>query len=129
MAGMTHIEQHYAKFFDKVGWFYEHRPQGFKITPNFIVEFLCRHSECVPMHAIAVYIDEKAMNLKQAEAHLDRLEQAVGTSRYCTPNLAVFGADPSISVWEMPHGAGGGVETASNWCLDLHKNWLVTERA
>ena len=109
----SRLEARWAAFFDLVGWEWEYEPidlEGW--TPDFRVIIPCGHSECNGHHTLLVEV-KPYYSLDQFADHqvaLYRLQHP-----WDEPVGAMFGINPSITEWEMIHGAGGGIESVSGW--------------
>jgi hypothetical protein len=120
------LHRRYARFFDKVGWFWEYKPTRFrvKLPPDFLVEFVCHRNDCTPTHALLVYIDDKTTDPRE---RMWKISKIVNRSPYDVPNIAVFGEAPQNSHWEMVHGDGGGCYTVDDWInCDIDNAWAAT---
>lgn len=120
----SRLEARWAAFFDLVGWKWVYEPLDLKgWSPDFLVEFRCGHSDCPPSHTLLVEI-KPYTSLGQFRGH-KCLDFSYGKScGFPADSSAAFGVDPSVTWWEMSHGAGGGVETIENWVFgDIQKLW------
>ena len=123
---MTKLERRWAWFFMLAGWTWAYRPRTkYFLSPTFRVSFPCGHGECHGSHELDVFLRDVTRvedfgvtiwNLASARPPADDLMGA--GSPYDAPHTALFGADPSVTTWEMAHGAGGGCETVSRWVPD-----------
>ena len=48
------------------------------------------------------------------------------TQMYSEPHPALFGDGPENTYWQMPHGAGGGVEAVAQWVPGAARIWEQT---
>lgn len=116
------LHRRYARFFDRVGWFWEYKPKGFRLKPDFLVEFVCRCRD-YSTHPLFAYIDDKATDLNQLVWSISR---SANRSPYDVPHVAVFGEHPRNSHWEMVHGDGGGFCTIADWIdCDIDVAWAA----
>lgn len=102
------LKLRWARFFTLAGWDWKlsQRP-GF----DFQVTFPCNHSECHGSHSLLVRVCEK-----NHDALVTKHEELWDAGfMYTAPHPALFGDGPDNTHWQMPHGAGGGYETAVNW--------------
>lgn len=109
----SRLEARWACFFDLAGWRWQYEPIDLPgWSPDFRVEFPCGHSECPPSHTLLVEIKPYFSKGHQC------LNFAYGEGIPAHASAA-FGNDPSISEWEMSHGAGGGIfsipELVAGW--------------
>jgi hypothetical protein len=100
------LKLRWARFFTLAGWNWKLSPRpGF----DFQVTFPCSHSECHGSHTLIVRVVDKNHDA------LARKFRDTFSNAYEEPHPALFGDGPANTYWEMPHGAGGGSETAENW--------------
>ena len=111
------LEATWAAFFDLAGWKWERDPvdhQGW--IPNFRVTFQCEHSECNGDHTLLVEVKPYS-DMEKFTGH-PCMDYAYGGSKNEDGGIGVipadgsaaFGANPSVTRWEISHGAGGGIE-------------------
>ncbi len=113
----SRLEARWAAFFDCIEWQWKYEPvdlQGW--TPDFWVSFPCTHSECERTYGQRDGSHELYIEVKPYY----RLDEFVGhpvtrVEPYSHPAPARFGIDPSVTAWEMAHGAGGGLFTVEQW--------------
>lgn len=103
-----YLKLRWARFFTLAGWNWKLSSKpGF----DFQVTFPCRHSECHGSHSLLVRVCEKTHDaLVRKHEDLYDLDRT-----YSEPHPALFGDGPCNTHWQMPHGAGGGCESAYNW--------------
>lgn len=109
----TSLEARWAAFFDLADWRYWMNPAPVgDWQPDFQVEFECGHSECGPTHTLLVSVLSTktlaAFNGHPCKAHNYGVKDEGG--RWIADGGAAFGDGPSVTHWEISHGAGGGVE-------------------
>jgi hypothetical protein len=127
----SRLEAKWACFFDLINWKWQYEPidiEGW--SPDFRVEFSCGHSECSGLHVLLVEV-KPYYHIKDFDGHpcmkysyggLAKDEGGIGVIP--ADASAAFGADPSITYWEMAHGAGGGCESIDNWVYgDIDAIW------
>ena len=122
----SRLEARWAAFFDLAGWDHEYEPidlHGW--SPDFRVEFPCSHSECSGSHVLLVEV--KPFFEQKQFWGLQCLKYPFGRG----PNgeeipahaSAAFGANTSITEWEMAHGSGGGSECVEFWVPEHKGLW------
>lgn len=122
----TPLLAQWAAFFDLAEWQWSRgvvRVGDWQ--PDFRVSFKCGHSECRGSHTILVSVLPVA-DLSDVKGHpaLSHFYGVTGNEGKSIADAgALFGASPSASTWQMSHGAGGGVETVSNWADDVGTLW------
>jgi hypothetical protein len=114
----TKLDATWAAFFDLAGWDWWYNPRSFdNWKPEFKVRLYCSHSECRGEHILYVSILDinSIISVKNHPAfdHFYVVKEPNGKS--VGDAGAVFGNHPSISHWEMTHGAGGGIESVEYW--------------
>lgn len=115
----SRLEARWAVFFDLAKWKWEYEPIDLPgWSPDFRVEFYCSHSECSGSHSLLVEI-KPYFKLSDFENH-PCMNYPFGicfsTGEHIPADAsAAFGSNPSITYWEMVHGAGGGVERINEW--------------
>lgn len=117
----TRLEAHWAAFFDLAGWEWHYNPVAIQDwLPDFRVKFDCSHSECGGHHTLLVSILPclKVDDLKNHPCH----KHSYGTD-IPADSGAAFGITPDVTLWEMAHGAGGGVESVSGWVPNSSELW------
>jgi hypothetical protein len=112
----SRLEARWACFFDLVKWQWQYEPidlEGW--SPDFRVEFPCGHSECNGSHVLLVEV-KPYFNIRDFDGHPCKdypFGQKFGVGDDVIGSIpadasAAFGANPSVTGWEMAHGAGGG---------------------
>ncbi|RZU28911.1 hypothetical protein BDD14_6494 [Edaphobacter modestus] len=86
---------------------------------DFKVTIPCTHSECSGSHALLVRVVEKTGEVL-AKSHG---EEFSAEQMYTAPHPALFGNGPKNTFWQMPHGAGGGVEAVAEWVPNASQIW------
>lgn len=142
----SRLEAQWAAFFDLIEWKWEYEPIDLvSWTPDFRVEFKCGRPECggwgsehsllievKPFYSIDEFIGHPCMDYPYGVFYDEN-----GITEYCIPAdaSAAFGINPSVTQWEMCHGAGGGVFTIENWIgfeFDIDMLWkqanMITRR-
>ena len=113
------LKLRWARFFTLADW-------QWKLSPrpdfDFVVTFPCRHSECGGSHTLLVRVVERAHDVL-ARSHSERFS---ADQMYTEPHPALFGDGPENTYWQMPHGAGGGVESVEQWFPNAHQTWRQT---
>lgn len=114
----SRLEARWAAFFDLAGWEWEYEPFDFDgWTPDFRVSFPCSHSECSGEHTLFVEV-KPYLTIENFKGHrcLDFPygQDGLGGSIPADASAA-FGNNPSVTMWEMCHGAGGGEESVEGW--------------
>lgn len=123
----TALEARWAAFFDLAGWTWRCNPAPVADwKPDFHVTFPCDHSECGGSHSLLVSI--LAISDMQASGGHPALGYAYGARSFSNISIgadagALFGTDPSVTYWEMSHGAGGGVSDVTQWVHDALALW------
>lgn len=108
----SRLEARWACFFDLANWQWEYEPVDLSgWSPDFRVEFPCRHSECRPTHTLLVEV-KPYFSIEDFSGHPCR-NYAWGVGIPADASAA-FGANPWVTEWEMAHGSGGGIETVGN---------------
>ena len=124
---MTKLEKRWAWFFVMNGWRWTYHPVcEYFLRPTFRVSFRCEHSECNGSHTLDVFLmdvdHEKDFGLTVYDLAGARPQTDV-CGAYVEPHPALFGSNPSVTTWEMAHGAGGGMECVPNWAPDWRGDW------
>lgn len=75
--------------------------------------------ECDPNFMHELYAEVKPYySLEEFEGHpvtlIDPWEE---------PSPARFGIDPTVTEWQMAHGSGGGIESATDWDEEWENHW------
>jgi hypothetical protein len=128
----TQLEARWAAFFDLVGWSWWANPLAIgNWRPDFKVKFRCEHSECGGTHTllVAVLPFSNIQNFKDHPClgHAYGVKDAEGNWR--ADAGAAFGDDPSVTQWEIAHGAGGGIQDIYCWVREADKLWAETEKS
>lgn len=123
----SRLEARWAAFFDLAGWSWEYEPIDLPgWSPDFRVSFPCGHSECGgrgSTHTLLVEV-KPYFNLKDFFGH-QCMKHPFGRDIPADASAA-FGNSPSVTYWEMSHGAGGGVETVDNWVTEnVNELWNI----
>jgi hypothetical protein len=120
----SRLEATWAAFFDLAGWKWEYEPvdleveidgEKFNWDPDFHVSFHCGHSECPPRHEL--YVEVKPYR------SIAEFDNHVVSKLACFDDGAMFGIDPSVTEWQMSHGAGGGVFNVEFWVPNCNTLW------
>lgn len=113
----SRLEARWAAFFDlcKIEWQYEPVDlHGW--TPDFRLKFLCGHSDCPDYHTLFVEVkpysdvddfrDHPCMSWTCGWRYNDLIgeEEKLGAD-----GAGGFGINPEVTVFEIAHGAGGGL--------------------
>lgn len=122
----TRLEAQWAAFFDLAGWSYWTNPVAVNDwRPDFKLKFRCSHSECGGYHVIfaSVLPIDQLEDVKNHPAlkHIYGVDFSSGNR--IGDAGAVLGNNPSVTTWEMSHGAGGGAEKISNWVNNSKSLW------
>ncbi|QRF90867.1 hypothetical protein CLH39_11775 [Alcaligenes faecalis] len=126
----TPLVAQWAAFFDLAGW--EWSTNTIPINnwkPDFSVKFSCPHSECNGSHTILVSV-LPADSLAELKGHPALTHRYIVNAEdtWVADAGALFGSTPRITQWDMSHGAGGGIETVSNWINgDMNQLWSLAE--
>ncbi|MCI5208485.1 MAG: hypothetical protein D3910_06760 [Candidatus Electrothrix sp. ATG2] len=122
----TSLEAQWAAFFDLAGWSWWVNPQSIdQWQPDFKVQFPCGHSECSGMHTLLVSV----LPISSIEGFKKHPSQRFSytvkgeNGNHVADAGALFGDKPSVSIWEMSHGAGGGIEEVTNWVSNAEHLW------
>ena len=123
----TALLAQWAAFFDLAGWRWSRDVESIgDWKPDYRVSFDCGHSECNGSHTILISVlpitDIETVKGHPALRHFFGVTDAVGAS--IADAGAVFGVGPSGTCWQMSHGAGGGIEDATNWADDAGRLWI-----
>lgn len=122
----TRLEAKWAAFFDLAGWTWWANPAPLgDWQPDFKVSFPCGHSECGPAHVLLVAV-LPVSSIEEFKGH-PCLTHAYGaknaTGEWQADGGAAFGTGPSITQWEISHGAGGGQEDLYSRVDDADVLW------
>jgi hypothetical protein len=119
----SRLEARWAAFFALAGWEWSYEPVDMEgWTPDFWVRFACGHSECRGGHEL--YVEVKPFRLlTEFEGHPVWRDIGLAETAYQAPHPAAFGLDPSVSYWQMAHGAGGGEEDVGRWVVEADQLW------
>jgi hypothetical protein len=127
----SRLEARWACFFDLIHWEWEYEPIDIKgWTPDFRVEFPCQHSECQGFHTLLVEV-KPYYKINEFEGHPcmeypygGHAPENGGIGIIPAHASAAFGINPSVTFWEMSHGAGGGCVSIENWVhSDIEAIW------
>ena len=127
----SRLEARWAAFFDLAAWKWDYEPIDFEgWSPDFRVEFPCKHSECRPSHVLFVEV-KPYYSIEEFRGHpcLDYpyggIAEVDGEFTFLIPAdaSAAFGATPETTYWCMGHGCGGGDEEILNWVDDTTMKW------
>jgi len=123
----SRLEARWAAFLDLLGWAWEYEPIDLRgWTPDFRVRFPCHHSECAGGHTLLVEV-KPYFSIREFDGHPCRrypYGRAPDGDTVPADASAAFGAEPSVTEWEMCHGHGGGVESVPGWTnMDTAALW------
>lgn len=124
----TSLEAQWAAFFDLAKWEWRANPSPVgDWSPDFKVQFSCNHSECGGLHSLLVSI-VPVDKIEDAGRHpaLAQFYQIQGSGSEHHKGVdagAVFGTSPSVSQFQMSHGAGGGSFDVRYWVDDSDALW------
>jgi len=109
----TNLEAKWAAFFDLAGWSWWVNPMVVgDWRPDFKVNFECGHSECNGSHTLLVTVlplsNLESFKEHPCLSHNFCVESSEG--KKLADGGAAFGVSPSVTHWEIAHGAGGGLE-------------------
>nr|WDE72531.1 hypothetical protein [Cupriavidus gilardii] len=126
MEFRTKLLAHWAAFFDLAGWTWHANPAPVgDWLPDFLVSFPCPHSECSGQHSLLVSVlstaDIESNTGHPALQHRYRVVEDACASR--ADAGALFGVNPTVSRWQMAHGAGGGIDDVVSWVSDSANLW------
>jgi hypothetical protein len=124
---VTNFEKCWAWFFSLIGWQWKYFPQahGFSVEPSFRVCVPCGHSECSGSHMLDVFLRRGVNNAERFGVSIFALASLCrgSDSPYDSPHPALFGENPSVTIWEMAHGCGGGEYSVPVWVPDWKDIW------
>lgn len=122
----SRLEARWAAFFDRIAWHWKYEPIDFSgWTPDFWVKIHCRHNqgECFdhviyaevkPFEDVETFKQHPAYNLAYRYDNKEKLNvEAVG----------LLGLDPSVSLFSMVHGDGGGGYTIPSFAPYWEQSW------
>lgn len=119
----SRLEARWAAFFELAGWEWKYEPFDFQDwVPDFWVKFHCGHSECGGFHTLLIEV-KPYLSLAQFDGH-PCTEHPYGEGIPADASAA-FGNDPSVTEWEMVHGAGGGTESVGQWVDNCEELWKL----
>lgn len=122
----SRLEARWAAFFDLAGWEWEYEPIDLKgWSPDFKLTIPCSHSECQGRHILLVEV-KPYFSLDDFSNHpcTDYTFGGLGDDKIPADSSACFGASPSVTQWQMAHGAGGGVYSLDSWgMMDITGLW------
>jgi len=109
----TRLEAQWAAFFDLAGWSFWVNPVAVgNWQADFKVSFPCSHSECGGSHALfATVLDTESLDTfhdHPCGRHHYGVRSATG--EWLADGGAALGRSPSVTAWQISHGAGGGSE-------------------
>lgn len=109
----TKLEAIWASFFDLANWKWWYNPIAIdNWKPDFKVTLPCSHSECSGSHTLMVSI-VPIHDIESLSSH-PSLSHSYGifdnNKHWVADGGPLLGISPSVSRWEISHGAGGGVE-------------------
>jgi len=112
-----YLKLKWARFFTLAGWRWNLAASysGF----DFHVVRPCKHSECNGSHELKIRIMERRLDLLQKRHG----ELYSGEDMYASPHPALFGDGPKNTVWQMSHGAGGGLYRLDEWQNNAEELW------
>ena len=133
----SRLEARWAAFFPLAKIEYQYEPVDLHgWTPDFRLSWPCTHSECnfitMPdgscgvdpargrVHSILVEV-KPYISISQFKGH-KCMDHFYGEG-IPADSSAAFGENPSVTYWEMCHGAGGGVCT-----IEDDVNWMSSRR-
>ena len=112
----TELEATWAAFFDLAGWRWNINPEPVENwAPDFRVSFDCSHSECGGSHSLLIAVlplskIEDFGNHPCKQYFFGGWDAEKDAPAISEDGSAAFGVNPSVTLWEISHGAGGGVE-------------------
>lgn len=122
----TTLQATWAAFFDLAGWKWWINPVSVNDwKADFKVSFLCTHSECSGSHTLFISV----LPIPSIESNINHPSQKHHFSvkdsngNYLADSGALFGDNPDATIWQMAHGAGGGVENLRGWVPDADILW------
>jgi hypothetical protein len=126
----TRLEAQWAAFFDLAGWTWWPNPIAVgNWKPDFKVSFECGHSECNGEHMLLVAVlpssDPKEFGSHPCLAHRYSVKGPQG--EWLADSGAAFGSSPSVTWWEIAHGAGGGPEDVHFRVPNANALWVQAE--
>lgn len=123
----TSLEAQWAAFFDLAGWSWWVNPRAIENwRPDFKVTLPCGHSQCGGSHTLLVSVlpisDVAAVKEHPCLRYSYKVKDKDG--EWIADAGAIFGNDPTATIWEMSHGSGGGVESVMNWASMVDEHWI-----
>jgi len=122
----TSLLAQWAAFFDLAGWQWSTSVAPVENwKPDFRATFDCGHSECGGSHTILISV-LPVDSLDEIQGHpalSHRYSVDTPTKQHIADAGALFGSSPQTTIWEMSHGAGGGIENVNSWVNDGDKLW------
>lgn len=121
----SRLEARWAAFFDLAGWEWEYEPIDLVgWSPDFKVSFPCGHSECPTCHTILIEV-KPYFSLEKFNGHpcMDYPYGGLGDEKIPADASACFGANPTVTYWEMVHGPGGGGSGVLFWEPNAEEIW------
>ncbi len=126
----TQLEAKWAAFFDLAGWYWWVNPIAIgNWKPDFKVTFKCGHSECGGDHTLLIAV-LPVSSLESFDGHpcLTHNYKVVNDNgEWQADGGAAFGNSPSVTQWQISHGAGGGIEDIYFRVQDADKLWVQVE--
>ena len=116
------LKLQWARFFTLAGWEWK---LSAKPRFDFEVSFPCSHSECSGSHSVLVRVVELGHQALE-KAHSAEFSP---DDIWASPHPALFGNGPANTFWVMPHGAGGGVESADRWAENATQVWMQSAQS
>ena len=126
----TRLEAKWAAFFDLAEWSWWVNPIAIgDWRPDFKVKFKCEHSECggdhtllasiLPVTCLNGFTDHPC----RSHNYIVKNEQG----EWQADGGAAFGINPSVTRWEITHGAGGGMEELYFRIPNADELWQTAE--
>lgn len=120
------LEAQWAAFFDLAKWTWRTNPvpmDGWR--PDFLVSFPCGHSECGGAHSLLVSVVHASStdDLKRQPALTYMYGVRDASGKVYADGGAAFGVNPSVTEFQISHGAGGGVFSVSWFVPNAEVLW------
>jgi hypothetical protein len=123
---VTNFEKRWAWFFTLLGWRWTYFPvqHGYLVQPTFRVCIPCGNSECNGSHVLDVFL-RRVTHVEHFGISIFNLAswRKGAESPYDEPHPALFGENPTVTVWQMAHGIGGGEYCIPFWVPDWRNLW------
>ncbi|MES3006150.1 MAG: hypothetical protein V4751_00090 [Pseudomonadota bacterium] len=123
----TRLDAQWAAFFDLAGWRWWTNPVPVgNWRPDFKVSFDCDHSECGGMHTLFLSV-LPVSSIECFKGHpcmTHNLGVRSESNELLADGGAAFGDSPSVTHWEILHGAGGGIEDVSFRVDNADSLWI-----